>query len=90
MPKLSIFVKLSAKQEKVWFDAILQTVVVAVNAKPVDGKANDAVVRLICKKLGLGPTKVTIVSGHTARHKKLQIDGELSEEQILEKLKNET
>ena len=41
--------------------------VVAVNAPPVDGAANDAVVNAVAAALGLRPARVTVVSGHTAR-----------------------
>ena len=48
---------------------------IRVTAPPVDGKANDALCRLIAKKAGVAPSRVTIARGHTARDKLLRIEG---------------
>lgn len=48
--------------------------VVAVTARPVDGAANDAVTRAVADALGLRPRQVSLVSGHTARSKVLEVD----------------
>jgi uncharacterized protein (TIGR00251 family) len=48
---------------------------VRVRAAPSDGDANDALVRLIAKALGVPPRAVELISGHTARLKRLKIDG---------------
>jgi uncharacterized protein YggU (UPF0235/DUF167 family) len=50
-------------------------VVIRVTAPPVDGKANDALCRLIAKKAGVAPSKVTVLRGHTGRDKTLRVDG---------------
>jgi len=49
--------------------------VVRVTAAPVEGKANDALCRLIAKRAGVAPTKVSIVRGHTARDKVVEVEG---------------
>jgi uncharacterized protein YggU (UPF0235/DUF167 family) len=48
---------------------------VRVTAPPVDGRANDALCRLIAKRAGLAPSRVTIDRGHTARDKVLNVAG---------------
>ena len=48
---------------------------VRVSAPPVDGKANQAVTRLIAKALGVGRTSVTVVKGERSRDKVVRIDG---------------
>jgi uncharacterized protein len=50
-------------------------VVIRVTAPPVDGKANDALCRLIAKAAGVAPSRVTVVRGHTARDKVLAVEG---------------
>jgi uncharacterized protein (TIGR00251 family) len=48
---------------------------VAVNAPPVDGKANEAVVRVLASLLKIPRSAVTIVRGETGRKKTLRIVG---------------
>jgi uncharacterized protein YggU (UPF0235/DUF167 family) len=50
-------------------------VVIRVTAPPVDGKANEALCRLVAKKAGVAPSRVTLLKGHTARDKTLDVDG---------------
>ena len=47
---------------------------VAVSSPPVDGAANDAVVKAVAAALGLRPARVRVVSGHTARTKVIALD----------------
>jgi uncharacterized protein YggU (UPF0235/DUF167 family) len=44
-------------------------------AKPADGRANDALERLIAKALGLPPSAVKVASGAKSRVKTLHLDG---------------
>ena len=44
---------------------------VRVAEAPSDGAANDAVVKLIAHALGISRSEVTIIAGHTARHKRI-------------------
>jgi uncharacterized protein len=48
---------------------------VRVRAAPSEGEANDALVRLIAKSLGVPPRAVILISGHTSRVKRLKIAG---------------
>ena len=48
---------------------------VRVAAPPENGRANDAVRRLLAERLDLPQSAVTIVSGHTAREKVVELDG---------------
>jgi len=50
-------------------------VLVRVTAPPVDGKANDALCRLVAKAAGVAPSRVTVVSGQTSRDKVLEVEG---------------
>ena len=40
-----------------------------VKAPPVDGKANDELIRLVARHFGLAPSRVWIKSGETSRTK---------------------
>jgi uncharacterized protein len=48
---------------------------VAVSAAPQDGKANQALVELLRKALGLKRSQVELVSGQTSRDKRFVIRG---------------
>ena len=52
-------------------DAIL----VRLNAPPVDGAANDALVRFLADTLGVPKSSVRIVSGEKGREKRVAVDG---------------
>jgi uncharacterized protein (TIGR00251 family) len=49
---------------------------VAVAAPPVDGAANEALVALLAKQLGLPKSAVTLVAGASARLKRLALAGD--------------
>jgi uncharacterized protein YggU (UPF0235/DUF167 family) len=49
--------------------------VVRVMAPPVDGRANDAVRRVLAEALGLRPSRLTIVRGARARDKVVAVEG---------------
>lgn len=48
---------------------------VRVTAPPADGAANAAVVKLVARALSLPKGAVSVVSGQTSRHKRLEIEG---------------
>lgn len=45
-----------------------------VNAPPVDGKANRALVKLVAGKLGIAKSRVSVVRGESSRDKLLEIE----------------
>ena len=59
---------------------------IAVRAPPERGKANEALVDLIAKELGLHRSAVALSSGQASRDKRIRIQG-LSREEILGRLK---
>jgi uncharacterized protein len=46
-----------------------------VKAPPVEGRANDAVIRLLADSLGVTQSAIQIVSGESSRDKRLIIGG---------------
>jgi len=55
-----------------WLDDTLK---IQVTAAPERGKANKAVVTLLCKSLGLPRNAVRVLQGETSQTKVVEIDG---------------
>jgi uncharacterized protein (TIGR00251 family) len=53
-------------------DGVLQA---RVSAPPVDGKANKALCRLIAKRAGVAPSRVSVVRGAKSRDKLVRVEG---------------
>lgn len=47
---------------------------IRLHAPPVDGKANEALIRFVASLFGVNPTAVSISKGITSRRKKLVVD----------------
>lgn len=58
---------------------------VRLRAPPVDGRANDALRRLLASRLGIAPSGLELVSGATGRVKRLRVEG-LSEAEVRQRL----
>ena len=52
---------------------------VRVTEAPSDGAANAAVIRLLAVALGLSKSQLTLVAGHTGRHKRIAVPLEIVE-----------
>jgi uncharacterized protein (TIGR00251 family) len=61
--------------------------VVQVNAPPVEGRANDALCRLLAKALGVAPGRIAVVSGERGRDKVVRIEG-IAVQDVAERLAN--
>jgi len=64
-------------------------IAVRVTAAPADGKANAAVIKALADALGTRPSGLSLVSGHTGRDKRVQVDSLTPDElaAALERLK---
>ena len=61
---------------------------VRVIAAPERGKANDAVIALLSKLIGVPKRDIQIVRGHTARNKSVRVEGATTK-QVIEKLSSD-
>ena len=57
-----------------------------VSAPPVDGRANKALCRLIAKRVGVAPSRVSVVRGEKSRQKLVRVEG-VEQKQLLEALR---
>ncbi len=51
------------------------TLKIRLNAPPVEGKANDALIQFLAEWLGVARTQIEIIAGHTARRKIVRVRG---------------
>jgi uncharacterized protein (TIGR00251 family) len=52
---------------------------VRLNAQPVDGKANDALVAYLAERLGVPKARVVLEAGQTSRSKRVRVLGVAAE-----------
>ncbi len=71
--RLTIRVKPKSKQPSVTAQTD-GSLVVAVHAAPVDGQANDAVIRAVARHLRVAPSRVRIVRGWHNRNKVVVVE----------------
>ena len=48
---------------------------IRLKAPPVDGKANEALVKFLAETLGVTRSQIEIVAGHASRHKVVRVRG---------------
>jgi uncharacterized protein len=74
MARITIRVQPRARHEEIAGERD-GALIVQVTAPPVEGRANDAARKLLAKRLGIAPGRVSIVRGATARDKLVEIEG---------------
>jgi hypothetical protein len=48
---------------------------IKVTAPPIEGKANETLIRLLAKELRVSPSSIEILKGHHSREKVLRVSG---------------
>ncbi len=70
--KLTVKAKTNAKQEKV--EKIDEAnYIVAVKAAPVEGKANEAIIKALAKYFRIAPSTIRLVSGEKSKIKRFEL-----------------
>jgi uncharacterized protein YggU (UPF0235/DUF167 family) len=64
-----------------------ETIVVRVRERAIDGAANAACIRALAEALGIAPSSVEILRGHTNRQKLIAVTG-LSADQVFQFLQS--
>lgn len=75
----------SSRNSVSWYDKEKKILKLTLTAPPVDGKANGMALETLADFFGLKKRQLELVSGETARQKKISLDA--PQDQILEKLK---
>ncbi len=84
MARLRLHVTPGAREEQIvgWHGGSLR---VKVRARPEKGRANQAVLRLLARRLGVAPANLSIVHGAASRDKLVEVEG-LSEKELRARL----
>jgi uncharacterized protein (TIGR00251 family) len=84
MARLRVHVTPGARQEEIvgWHGGSLR---VKVRARPEKGRANQAVLRLLARGLGVAPANLSIVRGAASRDKLVEVE-DLGEEELRARL----
>lgn len=61
--------------------------IVSVLEPPVDGRANEAVIRALARYFHISPSAIILTSGHTAKMKTFTVPDELLDFEVLPKQK---
>jgi uncharacterized protein (TIGR00251 family) len=80
MARFRVHVTPASRHEEIvgWHGGSLR---VKVRARPEKGRANQAVLRLLARRLGVAPANLSIVHGAASRDKLVEVQG-LSEEEL--------
>ena len=79
--RIAVHVQPGARVSEV-LGAVGDALKIRLNAPPVDGKANEALIAFISEKLGVRQRDVRILRGQTSRQKLIDIDSALSVEEV--------
>lgn len=74
MVRIAVHVTPGARDDAIvgWEGDVLR---VKVRARPEKGHANQALIDLLARRLGVAPGSLTIVRGASSRHKLVKVDG---------------
>jgi uncharacterized protein len=85
MPDALLTVRVTPRSSREKVELIDDLVRIWVMAAPTDGQANEAVIRILAKHLGIAKSRIELIKGHTSREKTLCI-AELSLDEAKAKL----
>ena len=71
--KIFVLVKPNCRQESVE-KMEAGSYVIRVNAPPIEGRANERVIELLAKALGVAKTRLELISGHKGKRKTFRLD----------------
>jgi len=86
MPEITLKVYLQPKSSRnEIIGSYRDGIKVKLTAPPVEGKANEALIRFLAKELGVSPSCIKIIRGQHSREKTLKISGNVDQD-LVEKI----
>lgn len=84
--RLTIVAKPKKKQTKV-VQISSNSYAVSVKEPPVDGRANEAIIKSLAQYFSITPSQITLISGHTSKIKIIEVPDSLVDFEPLPKQK---
>ncbi|BAO45513.1 DUF167 domain-containing protein [Thiolapillus brandeum] len=73
---LLLFIRVQPRSSKDGFAEVMENVrKLRIKAAPVDGKANNHLIRYLSKRLGIPKSRIQVETGHTSRNKRIRLKG---------------
>ncbi|WP_457676824.1 DUF167 domain-containing protein [Thiolapillus sp.] len=73
---LLLFIRVQPRSSKEGFAEVQEGCrKLRIRAAPVDGKANEYLVRYLSRQLGVAKSAIQLETGHTSRNKRIRIKG---------------
>lgn len=85
--KIEVWARPASRQERVEWDEWRHRWVISCHEPPTGGHANDAIVRLVAKTLGVPPSSVRLLSGTRTPKKHIEVEG-VSDAEIAKRLES--
>lgn len=86
MGRLEVWARPGSRQDGIEWDDWRKCWVISCREPPTEGRANDAIRRLLAERLGVPRTSVQFAVGGRSRAKLIEVDG-LSENEIVTRLR---
>ena len=87
MGRIEVWARPGSRHDGIEWDDWRKHWVVSCRESPTEGRANDAIARLLAGRLGVPRTSVRFVSGGGTRAKRVEVDG-LGESEIAMRLRH--
>ncbi|QEE15165.1 DUF167 domain-containing protein [Promethearchaeum syntrophicum] len=82
---VKINVKTNSKRNRIYQDG--EMLRVDINSPPVKGKANNSIIKLLSKTIGISKSSISIIRGHTSHTKIFLIKApDMTIQQVIDKL----
>ncbi|WP_456374655.1 DUF167 domain-containing protein [Thiolapillus sp.] len=73
---LLLFIRVQPRSSKEGFAQVMEDQrKLRIKAAPVDGKANEQLIRYLSRLLGVPKSSIQVETGHTSRNKRVRIKG---------------
>lgn len=67
-----VSVKTSSREDSIIYDQDSEMYIISVKVRPIEGEANEAIIRLLSKSLHIPKSQITLKSGQKSKIKRFE------------------